>query len=302
MTAGTLTVVSIGELLWDCFPDGRRPGGAPANVAFHAAQLGAEGLVVSRVGADGDGAALKDHLARHGLSTRHVQEDAAHPTGTVSVRVDGQGHATYTIHEPVAWDGIEHDSSIAGISATRVVYCFGTLAQRALPSRATIQGMLRAASASFTICDINLRAPWYTREVVEQSLVLAQCAKLNESEVGVLCEMFGLTTSTISETAERLRRRFALQLVCVTRGAAGCLAAGEGGIIEVPGKSVTVVDTVGAGDAFTAALACGLGWGWPLGVTMELANEVGALVAGRAGAMPSLAPAYRALVARLAPA
>ncbi len=301
MKAKSLTVIGLGELLWDCFPDSRRPGGAPANVAFHAAQLGAEALVVSRVGADGDGAALKDHLKCHGLTTRFVQEDRVHPTGTVSVRVDRKGHATYTIHEPVAWDGIEPDPGIVDVASKRAVYCFGTLAQRAPQSRATIQGLLRGAHASLAVCDVNLRPPWYTREVVEESLALAQVGKLNESEVGVLREMFGLATSTISETADRLRRRFSLQLLCITRGAAGCLAASEGGIIEVPGIPVTVADTVGAGDAFTAALACGLGWGWPLEATMRLANEVGGLVAGRAGAMPSLESEYRALVARLAP-
>lgn len=302
MNAKLLTVIGVGELLWDCFPDRRLPGGAPANVAFHAAQLGAEGLVVSRVGADGDGVALKDHLRRHGLTTRFVQVDRVHRTGAVSVRVDQQGHATYTIHEPVAWDCIEPDQGIAEVSAGRVVFCFGTLAQRAPQSRATIQGLLRSAAMTLSICDINLRPPWYTQEVVEQSLASAQVGKLNETEVQELSQMFGLATSTIPEAAERLRRRFSLQLLCVTRGAAGCLAADDRGIVEIAGKPVTVEDTVGAGDAFTAALACGLGWGWPLEATMALANEVGGLVASRAGAMPSLESEYRALVARLAPA
>ncbi len=293
-------VVGVGELLWDCFPDERRPGGAPANVAFHAQQLGATGLVCSRVGQDEPDDALVAHLARHGLSTDALQRDADHPTGSVRIELSEGGEPTYTIPENVAWDHMAFDGSWRVLIQKASAICFGTLAQRHAHSRDTIQRCLREAGSAILIYDINLRPPWYSCEIIEISLRQCHVVKLNDEEAPVLAEMLSLSIGSLERIAAELGDRFEIQTVCITRGSRGCLAFSGGQRVDLPGRTVQVADTVGSGDAFTAALACGLVWGWSLERTASLANAVGTLVATRRGAMPELRSEYAELVARFA--
>jgi len=292
------TIVGLGELLWDEFPDFRRPGGAPANVAFDAGQLGCRGVVASRVGTDERGDALLHELAD--LDLAFVQRDPKHPTGRVTVDVSDPGHPDYVIHEQVAWDYLEADGSLMELASRADAICFGTLGQRSSVAREAIQQVLgNAASRALIVFDVNLRQSWYDRDVIERSLNRASIAKLNRDETLVLAEMFDLRSDDPAAIACELRARFELSLICVTRAAEGCLLIGEETQVDQPGIAVDVVDAVGAGDAFTAALIVAQLEGWPLDLAAEFANRVGALVAGSPGAMPPLADAYRRLRAEL---
>jgi fructokinase len=290
--------VGLGEVLWDVFPDGRRPGGAPANFAWHANQLGARGLVVSRVGDARVGAELVGVLSGRGLDSDHVQRDSEQSTGTVSITTTADGQPDYTIHEPVAWDCLEWTDALASLFPTVSGVCFGTIAQRRPTSRATIMACLSAMpEASLKVYDVNLRKTSWDLATVESSLELADIVKLNDEELTVLSGRLGWPGSDLSETTEFLQDRYGLDGVWVTRGAGGCLLRGVDELVECAGIEVEVADTVGAGDSFTAAMIWSLWLGCSLSESAELANRVGALVASRQGGMPDLSDCLPGLIA-----
>lgn len=293
------TVIGLGELLWDEFPDSRRPGGAPGNVAFQAQQLGCRGLVASRIGCDPPGDEIRGYLAERGLDTALIQRDEAHPTGRVTVDVSDPHHPQYVIHEQVAWDFLEAtDEWLAAARAASAV-CFGTLAQRSPASRETIHAMLGAAGPDCLIVyDVNLRQQWYDWERIERSLRASDVVKLNHEEAGVLAQMFGLAHDDHRAFAIDVQAQFDVDLVCITRAENGCLLVDrQNEVADVPGRKVDVVDAVGAGDAFTAALIWARLQDWSLHSAAEFANHVGGLVATRRGAMPELQPELAALKA-----
>lgn len=281
-------LVGIGEVLWDLLPGGRQLGGAPANFAYHACALGAEARLISRVGKDADGAAIIERLGRLGISTECIEVDDDAPTGTVSVDVARDGQPKFTIDKDVAWDRIAGSERARRVAGGADALCFGTLAQRCETSRGTIQGLVAMAPReSWRILDVNLRERFYSREVVEQSLALANVLKLNESELPPLAEMFGCAGDERERIAQ-LAKRFGLRVIACTRGGNGSVLLADGRWSEHPGVPVKVVDTVGAGDAFTAAMAVGLLAGWELSAINRRANEVAAYVASRSGATPKL--------------
>ncbi len=291
--------VGLGELLWDVFPDERRPGGAPANVAFHATQLGFHGAVVSRVGSDELGRNLVSHLSERGVGTQCVQIDDQHPTGTVTVHVGESGSAGYTIHEDVAWDHLEATEAIRASLRNAAAVCFGSLAQRSPTTRETIRKCLEHARVALRVFDVNLRPPHVDAGVIDASLQRCDVLKLNEDEVPVVADLLGDVPQDPASFAMSLHDRYGLDVVCITRGANGCYVWRESETVDVPGvENVKVVDTVGAGDAFTAGLTCGLLRGWPIEAAAQCANEIGALVASSAGAMPPLGAPFAALVER----
>jgi fructokinase len=283
-------MVGLGELLWDCFPDERLPGGAPANVAFHAQQLGLSAAVATRVGKDELGDDLGKFLSAQGLSTGLVQVDPNHQTGTVTVTPNDKGTVDYTFLENSAWDFLEATPELLEAVHAAKAVCFGTLGQRRPVSRHTIQQCLRSLSSDcLVVYDVNLRPPFFAKDWIAKSMSHATIVKLNDDEVKVLTQLFDFRPEDEVRFAKRLLDDFKqLQLVCVTRGSRGCLAVTCDEEIELRGVPVKVVDTVGAGDAFTAAIIFGHLQKWPLASTLELANRFGALVAGRSGAMPSL--------------
>lgn len=293
-------LVGIGELLWDCFEDGRRPGGAPANVAYHANQLGLRGLVASRVGTDNLGEELSAFLRAQGLDTRLIQRDPGHATSTVDVHHARTGPA-YTIHEDVAWDYLDMPAELVATIDGCAAVCFGTLAQRSTTSRLTIQQCVERARHAWRIYDVNLRPPFFDRAWIEPSLRLCRVVKLNHEELPQIGELLGLASESPPELAAGLRSQFDIELVCVTRGGGGCALYAVDETVDVPGAHVVVADTVGAGDAFTAALSAGLVWGWPLHAIGPFANGVGGLVATRQGAMPEIRAELAALVAKHRP-
>lgn len=273
-------IVALGELLWDLLPDGPRAGGAPFNFAFHCHQLGHPAVIVSRVGKDDLGRRLRAEVRRLGLSDEYIQTDPDHPTGTVQVSLDAAGQPTYTITEGVAWDFIGWEERLAELARSATAVCFGTLAQRAAESRSTIRRFVAQAHGP-VVLDLNLRPTSEAVEMISTSLDLADWLKLNEDEASRLPADF---------------KPAAMDLVCVTRGANGCFIRTRSETVDVPGHAVPVADTVGAGDAFTAALLTQQLEGRPLREAARFANAYAAVVASKVGGTPAVA---RAEVERL---
>lgn len=291
-------VIGVGELLWDCFAEGRRPGGAPANVAYHAQQLGFAGIACTRVGQDADGNALVEYLSSRGLDTACIQRDTEHPTGTVTVHMDESNQPSYIIHEDVAWDYLEDDGAWRSVFGQAAAICFGTLAQRSLTSRKTIQASLDRSGHALRVYDVNLRPPFFDADLIRTSMERADVLKFNHEEAPTLASLLGIEAEGLVGVARALCDSFDVRAVAITRGAGGCLLVVGDEMADVPGKAVRVADPVGAGDAFTAALTVGLLQGWPAEKVARFANEVGGLVASREGAMPDVTDAYAELMSR----
>ena len=281
------TIIGLGEVLWDLLPGGRQLGGAPANFAYFANLLGERGIVASRVGNDELGREATVRLRQLGSSTEFLQRDPDHPTGTVQVRVDNAGQPQFEIAQPVAWDFLQWTAGWKQLAEEADAVCFGSLAQRSPGSRQAILQFLRATRPeTLRVFDVNLRPPFYSAEVVEESLPLAQIIKLNQDELPVMTRLLGATFSNERAAAEMLLRKHGAKLVCMTRGSCGSLLVGEQGIVEHPGFRVPVADTVGAGDAFTATLVHYYLRGASPQEMNEVANRVGAWVASQVGATP----------------
>ena len=293
-------VIGLGELLWDDFPDGKRPGGAPANVAFQANQLGCQGLMATRIGTDSEGDELLEVLAAKGLDLSVVQRDPEHATGRVTVALN-HGIPRYQIHEPAAWDFLELNDPLRSASQRAAAICFGTLAQRTRISREAIHAAVSLASPDcLRVYDVNLRQNYYQSGWIRQSLRLANLVKLNDEEVRTLGPLLGLPEDE-AEFARNISSLFDPQIVCVTRGARGCLIVTRTETHDIPGRPVKVADTVGAGDAFTAGLIAAQLRNWPLALSGEFANRVGGMVAARQGAMPELRDEFAQLLEQYAP-
>ncbi len=285
-------VVAIGAVLWDVFPDGERLGGAPANFAVHAAALGARSTMVSCVGDDARGKAALEILSERDVAIDAVQVHAHRSTGSVNVTlVDGQ--PTYEIVEGVAWDAITWCSELAPIAQSAHALCFGTLDQRAAQSRQAITNFLDAASPDcLRVLDINFRQHYHTDEIVRESLIRADVLKLNDEEVVLLRDYVG-GEEDVDAFLTDICARFDLRCVILTLGEQGCRILGEDGICRAIGKRQQVVNTVGAGDAFTAAYVMHLLAGAPIQICAEQANAVGGFVTTQDGGMPPLPARFR---------
>ncbi len=286
-------VIGIGELLWDLLPGGRQLGGAPANFAFHAHQLGARAAVISRIGRDELGQEVLARFEAMGLPTAAIQTDATAATGTVEVTLSEAGVPQFIIRNQVAWDHLAAEESALSLVREADAICFGSLAQRTPAARTVIQRLLAAASPnSLRVFDVNLRQQFYSPDLIESSLHLANVLKLNDAELPVLSGMFGLTGST-REVITQLAGAFNLQVVALTRGEHGSLIFSAAQWSEQKPKPVIVADTVGAGDAFTAALVTGLLMQMSLDEVHGLASDVARFVCSQPGAMPVLPPEFR---------
>ena len=281
------TVVGLGELLWDILPQGKQLGGAPANFAYMTALLGDRGIVASRVGNDRLGQEAIWHLKSSGLNTSHVQTDGEHATGSVLVKLDLKGQAEYKFCEDVAWDHLAWTTDWQELAIMTDAVCFGSLAQRSETSRLTIRNFLQSVRADAArIFDVNLRQGFYSAEVLRVALLHANIMKVNDEELPRIMEMFGEKIDDEKKAACLLAREFGLKLVCVTRGQRGSLLVCGESIDEHRGFTVKVADTVGAGDAFTAALVHHWLRKTPLPEMNVAANRLGAWVASQEGAMP----------------
>ncbi len=281
-------VVGIGELLWDLLPTGAQIGGAPANFSYHAGALGAEARTISRVGDDSLGHDLLAQLATLGVNTECVQVDATLPTGTVAVEIDAAGQPCFDITSNVAWDHLQVTPEATMAVASADAICFGTLAQRDAVSRSSIRALVASSpSEALRILDVNLRQQYYSRELIDESLTLATVLKVNDLELPQLARMFGLTGDERTQL-EQIAMRWQLRAVALTRGDKGSALLTAHAWSEHPGVSVAVMDTIGAGDAFTAAMTVGLLSGWALDDVNAHANRVAAFVASSAGGTPPL--------------
>jgi fructokinase len=281
--------IGLGEVLWDLLPGGRQLGGAPANFAYHAHALGAESLVVSRVGRDDLGRDLVEHLNALGLVTSGISVDPAAPTGTVSVTLDPTGQPTYTIHTDVAWDFLEAGPEVLRAAAGADAVCFGTLAQRHPVARDSIRRVLQATRPeALRIFDINLRHRFWSREVIVESLALANVLKLNDEELPILMDLLGWPCEDDQGLMARLAQRFDLRAVALTRGARGSLLWTADRSWNWPGSDLKVADTVGAGDSYTTALALGLLSGKSPEDILRIAHRVADFVCTQPGATPPM--------------
>lgn len=280
-------LVALGEVLWDLLPTGPVLGGAPANVAFHGSALGARAAVISRVGADDLGRDIRNALDHGGLDTEGLQTDPARPTGTVTVAIR-DGKPAYTIHEDVAWDGIEADALALALVRRADALCFGSLAQRNPVARASIRRLVGAAAPeALRVFDVNLRPPFVDSEIIVASLELCNVLKISDEELPAVAEMLGLAGEAESVLRSLVTSKGLLLAAC-TRGEAGCLVVSRAETHRAPGIPVEVADTIGAGDAFTAALTVGLLAGAPLDRLLPLANKIAAYVCSQPGATPAL--------------
>jgi fructokinase len=281
-------ILGVGEVLWDLLPTGRQFGGAPANFAYHASLLGGAAYVVSAVGNDPLGREILDRLDALKINREHVAVDPEHPTGTVSVELDAHGKPTYTIHEGVAWNNIPSTPAMLELAQQADAVCFGSLAQRSACSRTSIQSLL-AATTSRCLCvfDINLRQHYYSKEIIAEGLAASDVLKLNDEELPVVAALLGLQ-GTQDSLLSGLIQRYRLRLIALTKGSCGSVLQGPDERSVHPGVPATIVDTVGAGDSFTAAVTLGLLAGRSLPQINEHANQLASYVCSQAGATPSV--------------
>jgi fructokinase len=304
-------ILGIGELLWDVFPDGMSLGGAPANFAVMAGRLGDRAVILSRIGRDELGRQAMDRLDPLPVETGSLQVDPAHETGRVTVSfVDHEPR--FTIHEPAAWDFLELTDAWVQLAGRADAFCFGSLAQRNPQSRQTIRTLAAETSvACIRIFDVNLRAPFYSSEVLQESLELATVVKMNAAEALLLLDLLGLavndhlagdaaemSSERLRWAAQRLLGEFpALQMVAITRGAHGSLLVNRDEWDKHPEFPVRVADAIGSGDAFTAAITHYLLRGAGLATLNEAGNRWGGWMASQSGAMPALPDSVRDAIA-----
>jgi len=277
------TILGIGELLWDMLPEGPQLGGAPANYSVMAGRLGNHATVLSRIGRDELGERALEVLKPFPVDCQRLQVDSEQATGRVTVKLE-DGQPSYTIHQPAAWDFFEPTKEWLSEAAHADAVCFGSLAQRGPQSRQTIHALVRSTRPECKrIFDVNLRTPFYSAEIVRESLKLASVMKMNDGEVPLVLDLLGFpATSSLHEDFPDLT------LVAITRGGEGSLLAGRSEWNEHPGIPTKVTDTIGAGDAFTAAMTHYLLRGAPLSVLNEAGNRWGSYIASQSGAMPEI--------------
>ena len=281
------TVLSIGEVLWDLFPDAQHLGGAPFNFAASCARLGHQAFLLTAVGQDELGRRTLEGIRSSRVSTELVQRTSEAGTGTVLVEFDSHHEPHYTIRRPAAYDFLHLDErSIREIARCRPDFlCFGTLNQLYKNNRDVIGILVAELPDALRFYDVNLRKDSFNLDLLRELMSLAQIIKLNESETEVVQTLFGKTVTTLENFCRTYSEQFGWRSVWVTRGAEGCSIFQDGKFVEAGGFSVASPHPVGAGDAFSAAVCHGISQGWPPERIGEFANRVGAIVASRPGAV-----------------
>lgn len=282
------TIVGIGEVLWDCLPEGRKLGGAPANFAYHVGQFGWQSSVVSAVGND----ALGDEILQIFKETKLANDIArvGQPTGTVQVTLSADGIPSYEICENVAWDNIPWTDELVALAARTKAVCYGSLAQRSAVSRNTIMRFIASMDEDTErIYDINLRQHFYNLQIVEESLRCATILKLNDDEIGVVSKLLGLFDGSLEEQCRQILMLYPkLRIVILTCGSIGSYVFTANETSYIPTPKVEVADTVGAGDSFTATFVAQILAGKTIREAHNKAVAVSAYVCTQYGAMPLL--------------
>lgn len=280
-------VVGIGEILWDVLPEGKQLGGAPANFAYHAGKAGMDATIVSAVGSDALGDEALSLIASKELSLSFINR-VDYPTGQVSVTLSGNGVPQYDICQDVAWDNIPFSYQLSRLAACCDAVCFGTLAQRGNVSRKTIRRFLDATSEHcLKILDVNLRQQFYSEEIIKESLKRADVLKLNEEELPIIAKLMKIAHNTEKQVCRALIETFTLSTLILTCGDKYSLVmTDDGQFSHMNTLHVKVADTVGAGDAFTAAFAAAILKGCNLKEAHAKAVETSAYICTCHGAMP----------------
>lgn len=280
-------VIGVGEFLWDITPTGKRAGGAPVNFAYHASCDEVEGWAVSAVGKDGLGRELLTVAKEKGI--RLLVAEVDRPTGTVDVILNN-GQPDFRIHENVAWDYIPLTDELLKKASSASAITFGTLAQRSPVSRATTQALLKAASESaWKVYDINLRQKFWSKELIEESLQLANVFKINDDEMDLLKGLFGFGDMGYDDVAARFIQDYGLRMLVLTAGSKfSSIYTPEGKVSEIQTPKVEVNDTIGAGDSFTGTLISGLLRGKSIPEAHADAVETAAYVCTQSGAWHKL--------------
>ena len=281
--------VGMGEALWDVLPEGKKIGGAPANFAYHVSQFGLESCVVSAVGDDKLGAEIISNLTSKGL--KQLIETVPYPTGTVQVEIDQAGIPQYDIKENVAWDNIPYTPQLEELASRTQAVCFGSLAQRSIVSRETINRFLDAMPAdpnNLVVFDVNLRQGFYNKEILCNSMERCNILKINDEELVTVSRMFGYPGIDLQDKCWILLGKYNLKMLILTCGINGSYVFTPGNVSFQPTPQVKVADTVGAGDSFTAAFIASIIKGKPVEEAHKTAVEVSAFVCTQNGAMPVL--------------
>lgn len=282
-------IVGMGEVLWDVFPTGKQLGGAPANFAWHVSQYGFDSRVVSAVGDDELGKEIKELFCARNLCQNLQTVD--YPTGTVQVTLDKEGVPCYEIKENVAWDNISFTPELRELALRTRCVCFGSLAQRYPVSRNTIANFLEWMPEGENQCkvfDINLRQSFYDKETIEASLKKCNILKINDEELVTISRMFGYPGIDLQDKCWILLAKYNLKMLILTCGVNGSYVFTPGFVSFMETPKVEVVDTVGAGDSFTASFCASILKGKSVSDAHRLAVDVSAFVCTQQGAMPVL--------------
>lgn len=282
-------VVGMGEALWDVLPEGKKIGGAPANFAYHVSQFGLPSCVVSAVGKDALGEEIIENLTSKGLN--HLIAEVPYPTGTVQVEIDQAGVPQYDIKENVAWDNIPYTARLEALAERTRAVCFGSLAQRNIVSRNTINRFLDAmpqTDDSLVVFDVNLRQGFYNKEILCNSMKRCNILKINDEELVTISRMFGYPGIDLQDKCWILLGKYNLKMLILTCGINGSYVFTPGNVSFQPTPKVEVADTVGAGDSFTAAFIASILKGKSVAESHSLAVRTSAFVCTHEGAMPVL--------------
>ncbi len=279
-------IIGLGEALWDMLPEGKKLGGAPANFAYHAGQFGLDTIAISALGEDKLADETIEALEQNGL--KYLMPRVPYATGTVQVTLTGEGIPTYEIKENVAWDNIPFNDEIKAAAKNCRAVCFGSLAQRNIVSRQTIQQFLDATPEDcIKICDINLRQQFFSKEILEESFKRCNILKINDEELVVVTRMFGYQDLDDAKICEKMVKEYNLQMLVLTCGTNGShVFTADGKHSFQPTPKVEVADTVGAGDSFTGSFCAAILNGKPVEEAHRIAVEVSAYVCTQNGAMP----------------
>ncbi|MCF7885485.1 MAG: carbohydrate kinase [Candidatus Marinimicrobia bacterium] len=285
-----LIIAGLGEILWDIFPDNRRPGGAPANFIYHIQQLGYSGKIISAVGQDKLGNEILDWLEKKGLDESYITKSKQYSTGRVEVKLDSGGEPEYNIIENVAWDYLPYSTKIEELAPKVSAVCFGSLAQRNQQSRETIQQFLQhTANDCIKIFDINLRQNFYTKDLIIKNLKITNILKLNTDELTEIAEMFSIQGSE-DKQLHQILHKYDLDLIALTKGSHGSRLFSNHESSYLKPLDTKIKDTVGAGDSFTAGLVSGLLRDLPLKQCHTNANLLASYVCSKSGATPTFPP------------
>ena len=278
-------IIGIGEILWDMLPQGRQLGGAPANFAYHVSKLGMQGVVVSAIGNDALGDEIMSFLEDKNLDLHLMRVE--NPTGVVNIELNDVGIPMYNIVENVAWDSIPFTSELEVLAQNTKAVCFGSLAQRNEVSRNTIRRFIESLPQQcLKVFDVNLRQQYYSREIIEWSMTHCDVLKLNDEEIVELKRIWAMEEITDASFCAELQRRYDIKIIILTCGAVGSYVYSKDGAVsfqETP--TVDVVDTVGAGDSFTAAFVVSLLNGDTITEAHSKATAVAAATCTHSGAM-----------------